>query len=85
MSEEVIDRLVRVTGEVQLQCAEPIERGYQVTKAGRPGRDYAGSHQHEFIEPCLYGQQARDIVRKENDMGFVRREISASTLPRCGG
>jgi hypothetical protein len=75
VSEEVVDRLSRATGEVQLQTPQPLEGSYPETKAGC---ERAGRHERKSIEIRLGGQQARDIVRegRERRQG-ERREFCA--------
>ena len=64
MSEEVVDRLPRATGEVQLQSPQPLEGSHPATKAGG---ERAGRHERESIEICLGGQEARNIVRERRE------------------
>lgn len=75
VSEEVVDRLSRATGEVQLQSPQPLEGSRPATKAGG---ERAGRHERKSVEICLGGQQARDIVRegRERRQG-ERREFCA--------
>lgn len=75
MSEEVVDRLSRATGEVQLQSPQPLEGGHPGTKAGG---ERAGRHERKSIEIGLRGQKAWDIVRegRERRQG-ERREFCA--------
>ena len=75
VSEKVVDRLSRATGEVQLQSPQPLEGSHPATKARC---ERAGRHDRKSIEIRLGGQQARDIVGKgrERRQG-ERREFCA--------
>jgi hypothetical protein len=61
VSEEVVDRLVWATCEIQLQSPQPLEGSHIATKAGR---ECVGRHQRKSVQLGLWGQQAGDIIRE---------------------
>ena len=82
--------LVRATGEVQLQCAKPIGSREAIQQPG-PDEIALGAIRtilsNSACEASRRGTSSRrdtsDI--EENKVSFVRREVSARSLLRCGG